>query len=218
MRSLKEVFSRDPRSELGLPPKVEKTPKQPKASNIEGSQKEIFVTPLFATTDTLIDTYDLKDYFSIDPKQAILFRRRMGVELVDFIHIWAVKEIELKDHEIWKKDEEKITQIHNNYFQPFSNLREQNNGVSPRIAEGINYASRTFVDKFFRFNNDGTGTLNHPLAAETLLAIQGGYALPFPDPQNETAQESFRSLHNDPDMQSARERLDTIKKTEARFA
>jgi len=218
MRSRQEIFSRDPRKELNLPPKVEKTPKYPKITKIEGSPEEIFVTPLFATADTLIDAYELKDYFSIDPHQAVLFRRRMGIEVIDFVKIWAVKEIELPDQEMWEKDEKKITQIHNNYFQPFSNSPDQNCGVSPRIAQGINYASRTFVDKFFRFNNDGTGALNHPLAAETLQAIQGGYALPFPDLESEEAQKSFRTMFNDPDMESARERLEIIRKTEARYA
>ena len=215
MRSLKEVFNRDPRSELGFPPKeVKKTEPSKKT---EGSQEKA-ITPLFPIADTLIDTYALKDYFGVDLKQAVLMRRRMGAELIDFIQAWAVNEVEGESHEVWIKNEEKLTKTHDTYFQPFTTISEQNFDVSPRIAEGINSATRTFIDKFFRFKNDGSGSLNHPLAFDTLHAIQEGSPLPYPDPENEAVQASFMAIRNDPDMQSARERLDNIRKTEARFA
>lgn len=215
MRSLKDVLSRDPRSELGFPPKeVKKTDLSKKS---EGSQERV-VTPLFPIADTLIDTYALKDYFDVDLKQAVLMRRRMGAELIDFIQIWAVNGVEAENHEVWIKNDEKLATIHAAYFQPFSTISEQNIDVPPRIAEGINNATKTFVDKFFRFKNDGSGNLNHPLAFDTLHAIQEGSPLLYPDPENEAVQASFMNIQNDPDMQSARERLDIIRKTESRFA
>lgn len=215
MRSLKDVLSRDPRSELGFPPKEAKKPDHSKKS--EGSQERA-VTPLFPIADTLIDAYSLKDYFDINLKQAVLLRRRMGSQLIDFIHVWAINEVEAENHEVWIKNTEKIDKIHSVYFQPFSTISEQNCDVPPRIAEGINYATKTFVDKFFRFKNDGSGNLNHPLAFDTLHAIQEGSPLLYPDPENEAVQASFMTMQNDPDMQSARERLDIIRRTEARFA
>ncbi len=215
MRSLKDVFSRDPRSELGFPPKEVKKPDHSKKS--EGSQEKA-ATPLFPIVDILIDTYDLKDYFDVNLQQAVLLRKRMGAELIDFIQVWAINEVEAENHEVWTRDEERLNKIHTNYFQPLSSLPEQNYDVSPRIAEGINNATRTFIDKFFRFKNDGSGTLNHPLAFKTLKAIQEGSPLSYPDSQSEAAQDSFKMVHDDPDMQSAREKLDIIRKTEARFS
>lgn len=173
---------------------------------------------LYQISASLIEAYDLVDLFGVQRTEEELFHKRLTMALIDHLKVWAIKEINVHEYETLQKDQGMLDDIHAAYFDPIRTSYGQIGGVQQNLALALDNAGKTFVDKLFRFKNDGSGILDHSPAIKVFREVQSINIISVSDIINDAGYNaSFHSIYEDKDIISAKENINNQRAIASRF-